>query len=289
MYVYLDYNVYIECLKDDNLIRFITGCRDTKNFQLLYSPAHIEETYTAETLEKSSHKEKMSKLRKIIDEITSSMEILPSMTELIIKNEPTKSVYTRVKGMDTTKIVADHSLARFYIDDSNYKKMVKDDKHNTSISNLSSSKIWEHPMVRGIIDDYNAHRDRIIRSYNASAEVLGLLYLGLDKRLPDDFVISRGSYNERLKHKFTELEYTVEFLMRVLNFCGYNAEKNEKTAISSTHDTTHCIYATVADCMISMDKRFAKKCEAVYDFLGISTQVRFCQNAQEVRKIVEEL
>ena len=64
--------------------------------------------------------------------------------------------------------------------------------------------------------------------------------------------------------------------MRVLNYCGYIAEKNERAAVSSTHDTTHCTYGTACDGIITMDKRFARKCQAVYYYIGVTTKVLYC-------------
>ncbi|MBQ7154377.1 MAG: hypothetical protein IJR85_02340 [Synergistaceae bacterium] len=290
MKLYLDHNVYIKCLNDKDLKNFVIDECARKKIQILYSPAHIEETYQVEMKKESPYSAKAPELRGIIDEITNSTEILPTMTELIIRHERTRDVYRRVKGIDTRQTVENDSLERFRIDKENYSRMRKEDKHNLSIPVLSPAEIWEHPKIKEQIDHFNANSEYIVRQYNSSPRVVfPLMVLGVDKTLPADLRLSRGNYSTRLKHSFNELEYTIEILMRILNFCGYREEKEAKTAISSTHDTTHCIYATAADVMIAMDKNFAIKSEAVYHFLGVGTQVKFCSNIEELRAAVAEL
>lgn len=287
MNLYLDFNVYIECLSNKGLLNFIIDRRDKKQINIFYSPAHIEEIYRAEKDDENYNKG--SKLMSFIDKVTKSKDILPSQSGLVIQNEKTKFVYERVRRIDTTQIVKDYSLSRFHIDDANYKGMVDIDKHNSSISNLSESQIWEYSTVKGIIDDYNNKRENIIISYNNSLDVLSLFRLGIDKKLPIDFCIIPNIYKTRLKNSHTELEYIIEFLMRVLNFCGYYAEKKENNAISSTHDTTHCIYATATEKLITMDKRFSMKCRAIYKFLGVDTQVIYCNDVQSIRNAIDEI
>lgn len=86
----------------------------------------------------------------------------------------------------------------------------------------------------------------------------------VDKTLPDNFCLRRGNFAElEISHK--QLEYTIEILFRILNFAGYCSEKSEQTSISGTHDVSHAIYATKADFLVTMDRRFAKKCKAVYN------------------------
>lgn len=290
MDLYLDHNVYIDCLEDNDLLNFIINSRDKKQINIFYSSAHIEEIYRAEkdAEKKDKNYDSGLKLMYIIDKITNSKDIFPRSDGLVIRHEGTKCVYKRVSGIDTTKIVEDYSLSRFHIDDANYKDLAAD-KHNTSISNLSESEIWEHSAVKGIINDYNNKRKKIIEFNNNSLEVVLLLKCGINKRLPLDFSIVPNIYKTRLKKSHTELEYTIEFLMRVLNFCGYYAEKTENAAISATHDTTHCIYATATEKLITMDKRFSMKCRAIYKFLGVDTQVIYCNDAQAVRNAIDEI
>ena len=49
-------------------------------------------------------------------------------------------------------------------------------------------------------------------------------------------------------------------LFNLLNYIGYNYEKEQRKAISGTHDISHAIYATEA-----------------YSFLGAKTTVIYCK------------
>lgn len=103
--------------------------------------------------------------------------------------------------------------------------------------------------------------------------MLGLL--NIYKTLPDDFCLKKGNFAE-LEMFHTQLECTIEILFRILNYSGYCAEKNVHTSISGTHDVSHAIYATKTAALITTDLKFSKKCRAVYEFLGVKTDVVFC-------------
>lgn len=218
----------------------------------------------------------------IIEEITSSLEYKPSEKGIIRVVETPDKCYKIVEEYDTTKQVERDSLEKFQIDTEHYKQMINTDKHNMSISNYSDSEVWNNTIINQILQELNDKRESFIIMYNNSIENILLLSYGVDKMLPRDFIIARNIYNLRLKESHKELEIIVELLMRMLNFCGYWAEKSERTAVSSTHDVSHCIYATSADYIISMDERFSKKCKAIYTYLGVPTKVIYCKDDADV-------
>lgn len=277
-YLYLDHNIYIEALENlalqETLVELVN-----KVIQCLYSPAHIEEIYKVVANENSKYRNRMKDLICIIGKITSNMEILPTNTELVVKKENPTECYSRVSGMDTRKRVENDSYIKHIVDTDNYKKLLKEDKHNSSISNIEPEKIWEMPIVAEYIADFNKNIDIIINKYNNSLEVQMLSLLNVDKRLPLNFCLKQGNFADlRVSHK--QLEYTIEILFRILNFSGYCSEKSEQKSISGTHDVSHAIYATRSDILISMDWRFVQKCKAVYNFLNVGTSVIFCRQSE---------
>ena len=282
-YLYLDHNIYIETLENMEL-RERLKTLSKENLQCVYSPAHIEEIYKVEANENSQHKDKMKELMNIISEVTNNMEILPTDSELMIMKEHPKQCYFRVKGIDTREQVEQNGKIKFEVDTANYKRALAADKHNSFISTIEPDKIWEFPSIKAIINEFNENREKIISRYNSSLDVLFLELLNIDKRLPDSFSLQQGNF-AILKSSHKQLEYTIEILFRILNFSGYYAEKSEKTTISGTHDVSHSIYATKADHIITTDKRFAKKCQAVYHFLGLNKLVIYCKQD----KIIDEI
>lgn len=284
-YLYLDHNIYIEA-RDDLQLRGYLNTLLEKNLQCIYSPAHIEEIFKVVASETSQYKNKMDMSMEVISEITGNKEVLPTESGLIIKKEETNECYSRVKGMDTRKRVEKDSETKFVVDKDNYKKSLDKDKQNVYISNISPDKIWEHQGLRESLAEFNKNRSVIINKHNNSMDVQLLSFLGVDKKLPSTFCLKQGNYS-LLKKSHKQLEYTIEVLFRMLNFSGYYAEKSEKTSISGTHDVSHSIYATKADYLISMDKRFVKKCQAVYSFLGVETEIIYCKQ-NEIRSVIDK-
>lgn len=160
--------------------------------------------------------------------------------------------------------------------------LVDIDKHNQSISNINPSEIWSNDVIQQRIEQLHADREKDIKLFNSRLVVQMLSSIGVDKRLPEDFSFEPNQFDSRLRNSHKELEFTIETLMRVLNNSGYNAEKKEKTIVSSTHDVSHCIYGTVSDFLFTMDKKFSLKCEAVYQYIGVSTKVIYCSMPENV-------
>lgn len=291
IYLYLDHNIYIEALENEELYRGLLELRD-KGIQCLYSPAHIEEIYKVDADEKSKNRDKMGVLMNLISQITSNNEVFPTEAGLVITNEHPIECYDRVARSDTRTIVKNDSYIRFIVDNDNYKNLLKADKHNSSISNIEPKKIWDNPVVKYYVDCFNKNIDKIIEKNNKSFEVQVLKLCGVDKELPATFGLKRDNFPElEISHK--QLEYTIEILFRILNHSGYYAEKSERTSVSGTHDVSHAIYATKANSFITMDERFSKKCKAVYSFLGIRTDVVYCKQGDILNVInclrVEEI
>lgn len=285
-YLYLDHNIYIETIDNLRLRKYLEDLSG-KKLQCLYSPAHIEEIFKVVSNETSQYKNKMDLLIEAISKITNNKQILPTSSELIIENEHPNTCYSRVSGLDTRKRVENDSKTKFVVDTDNYKELLSINKQNLSISNIEPNKIWEFPAVKELIEDLNKNIPTIIDKYNHSIEVQMLNLLGVDKTLPTNFCFKLGNY-PLLKNSHKQLEYTIEVLFRLLNYVGYCAEKSERTAISGTHDVSHSIYGTKADYLLSLDKRFVKKCQAVYNFLGVDTAVIYCKQ-EELENTIEKL
>lgn len=274
MYVYLDHNIYIEALENKKLKNLLV--KPKEKLQCLYSPAHMEEIYRVDTDKTSKCHSKMKKLKRLVSAVSSDLEVLPSNTVLQIKKEPPAICYLRVKREDTRERVVNDSLAKLNRDRKHYKSLVEKNKHYSSIPNIEPEKIWDNELVKEIIDNWNDNIKKLIEQYNTSKDVVALSLRGIDKTLPDDFCFQKGNYN-KLQKKHNQLEYTIEMLFNLLNYIGYNYEKEQRKAISGTHDISHAIYATKADILLTMDYRFAQKCKAVYSFLGAKTTVIYCK------------
>ena len=285
-YVYLDYNVYIETLDNIDLKNELSALSD-EAFIFLYSPAHIEEVYKVNASENSKYKDKMPMLMENIKMITKNNEVLPSEKGLVLWKEEPRKCYRRVSEIDTTHRVESDSKYRYEKDTEYYRKLREADRQNTSITNIEFDKIWEHPLINGVIDELNSNMSEIVHSFNSSLEVQFLSLTGINKKLSDDLKFEKNSFT-KLKNRHSDLEYIIEILFRILNMHGYSAEKSERTSISGTHDVSHAIYATKANYFITTDKRFYKKCKAIYWYLGVNTEIKYCEQA-ELQKLIRDL
>lgn len=284
--LYLDHNIYIYALSDSSIKDAVQQLSE-KDIRCVYSPAHIEEIYKAELdAPDENYRQTAQQLIRLISDFTGNWELLPA-SKIILKNEKPSKCYQRVAGFDTTERVRLDSRYKYQVDRENYHEMIKQDKHNTSLSTLSCADIWKHPTISAVVNNLNQHMEYVIQRKNVSMDTLLCSCLGADKSLPLSFRLTRNSFSE-LKASHTQLEFAIEILFRILSQNGYNADKSENTAISGTHDITHAIYATEADWLITTDKHFSARCKAVYTFLGVPTEVVFCardQISQEISKL----
>ena len=278
MKYYLDHNIYIFSLKAPDIERIVQKLKKDK-VQCVYSPAHIEEIYTAYTKDKIQYKETRKKLLDQISNFTDNMEFLPSMNGIVLKEESPFECYKRVKRTDTTETVKLDGKHKHQIGTEYYHQLIKMDRHNKSLSNIAYDKIWNETMIIDLINELNQIMPQIVFNYNLENAILGL---DSGRMIPEGFQIQSGMYPQ-LKQKNSELELVIDILFTILNLCGYNADKEEKKVVSGIHDVSHAIYATAADKFFTFDKRFAKRCQAVYYFLGAETEVVACDN----KKIVD--
>ena len=280
MKYYLDHNIYIFSLKAPDIERIVQKLKKDK-VQCVYSPAHIEEIYTAYTKDKIQYKETRKKLLDQISNFTDNMEFLPSMNGIVLKEESPFECYKRVKRTDTTETVKLDGKHKHQIGTEYYHQLIKMDRHNKSLSNIAYDKIWNETMIIDLINELNQIMPQIVFNYNLENAILGL---DSGRMIPEGFQIQSGMYPQ-LKQKNSELELVIDILFTILNLCGYNADKEEKKVVSGIHDVSHAIYATAADKFFTFDKRYAKRCQAVYYFLGAETEVVAC----DYKKIVDGL
>ena len=284
MNFYLDHNIYIYSLIDESIYQ-VVECLKKKSVQFFYSPAHIEEVYTAFVKEGKKYLENKEKILCQISKFTNNMEYLPSDTGIITIKESPFNCYKRVAGIDTTQRIELDGKKKYQVDKMYYKQLCDKDKTYQNMSNIEFDKIWDCEDIVNAITQFNDNMQEIIKEYNSSYENLIFKSLGIDKDLPKDLKIYQGMYSE-IKNSHKVLEFVAEILFRMLNMNGYNADKKADTTISGIHDVSHAIYATQANKLFTVDKKFANKCKAIYYFLGVDTEVILCPQ-KEISKILQ--
>ena len=285
MNFYLDHNIYIYSLIDESIYQ-VVECLKKKSVQFFYSPAHIEEVYTAFVKEGKKYLENKEKILCKISKFTNNMEYLPSDTGIITIKESPFNCYKRVAGIDTTQRIELDGKKKYQVDKMYYKQLCDKDKTYQNMSNIDFDKIWDCEDIVNNVTQFNDNIQEIVKKHNSSCENLIFKLLGINKDLPKDLKIYQGMYSE-IKDSHKVLEFIVEILFRILNMNGYNADKKSNTTISGIHDVSHAIYATQANKLFTADKRFANKCKAIYYFLGVDTEVILCPQ-KEISKILQD-
>ena len=283
--IYLDYNILFTAIKHDVLEKYLLNTSNTLT-RYLYSPAHIEEIYKSLTDENFTIRSDAIAVLCLLDKITNSVGLTPTLHGIMIRRESLLQCLYRVHSTDTREKVQIDGVYKFYVDKTHKKALSSLDKTITNLSNADSQEIWGNRYIVSLIEDFNKNADQIISMYNQSDFVQEMLYQDLDLRLPQSFRLKSGNY-QHLKKSHTELEYSIEILFRILNYCGYNSEKAEKTAVSAIHDVSHSIYGTKANYLVTADKKFYKKCSAIYEYLGVPTKTILTSN--DTDKIIDEI
>ena len=278
---YLDHNIYIYSLIDKSIVSAVDLLKKSVNF--CYSPAHIEEVYKALKKGDSNYLENKKNILSQISKFTNDMEYLPSMTSIIIKKESPFICYERIVKYDTTQRIEIDGKHKYKVDKEHYKELCDKEKKYQNISNIEFDKIWDYEDMVNAISQLNTNMKDIRKKHNNRYENSVFKLCGVDKDLPEDLKIYSGMYS-KIKDSHKVLEFIIEILFRILNINGYNAEKKEDTTISGIHDVSHAIYATKADKLFTVDRKFFNKCKAVYYFLQVDTEVILCskENISEI-------
>ena len=139
---YLDHNIYIYSLIDESIDQ-VVECLKKKSVQFFYSPAHIEEVYTAFVKEGKKYLENKEKILCKISKFTNNMEYFPSDAGIITKKESPFTCYKRVAGIDTTQSIEFDGKKKYQVDKMYYKRLCDKDKTYQNMSNIDFDKIWD--------------------------------------------------------------------------------------------------------------------------------------------------
>ena len=270
--VYFDYNIYDGLAKG----RIHLPENYSQHFKIYVSVAHAEEFFNAADKNNSEkNNEYLEKLYALLtSELNNSGVLNPSRHKIIYLPEDFKSTLQRIKNHDT-RLTIEHDAKDIY----EYQKTIfelfcfQDElvKYN---STLSCEEIWKRPEVTSILVNF---REAVVTRNNSM-----FLNLLRNYSLEEALLSTADGYLEPFdleqnifKHEpptFNKLEYLIEFLQGVLNFCGYNRDNKTRKVKSGVYDTEHAIYASYCHYFVTNDARLAKRLNAIYYFLGLETK-----------------
>ncbi len=256
-------------------------------FNIIYSPAHIEEIAVSEQRYNTS-KDIIENDLKELSLLTNNQEILPHHGEIIdikygtyIKEEHPRICYERV--------IKDYNNLNNKAEAIN-EQVLNTSKENDFYGNEPSkiNNILPEEILKKLLDETHINiKSMFVRNYNFSIKEISNLYdikLNTIAKFNFDF----SDFNDN----FFKISTIVEMLANLLEAHGYNYEKSKKgksleKARSRMHDVSHIIYGSYVDKFIIGDKKLFKKTKAIYHYLNIKTEVLFY--SQEEKELLSNI
>ncbi|MBA0175095.1 hypothetical protein [Pectobacterium carotovorum] len=315
--IYFDQNIWFDFMysrNDTNLDVFLNELNRSE-FEVVYSPATCEEicnSFISESIgEKIKEDEMLDRIAKIslISENKSIIPFFRSDVKILSNPYGTNSVFFVVEDpKDNFKRVYDYYASNKFselgqqevidagreleIDANLDQKLLAEINNSDPVSRifnspecllnikkeLASSFMFGDAMrlliKNGTIIHPMEESDLSKIADFANKEMNYLEYLSKAKKLID----MKSDLFSFIKNDFPCVESVIDVLMKELIKNRYASEKNK---MSSLHDTTHVIYSSFCDYFVTNDKKLYKKAKAIYEFIGVKTEVIYVKNDKD--------
>ena len=231
--------------QDDNLKSIIEDV-SSKDYLIVFSPAHIEEIAVSEKRDNQS-KDRINDDLKFISNLTKNNSLRPTTrNNCILFSETPNECYERV--------VKDYSR-------NDYAELIEKDILEDAHTNpLSEPKEMNNKLPEDILKDVKVKKDIL-------------------QKLVENNIIEKKHIKKALQWKFKDIrskfyifESYVEMSARYLEKLGFFREK-KRNYRSRLHDVSHIIYSSYCDIFITNDKKLYNKTKAIYTFLKIDTKI----------------
>ena len=265
-YIYFDHNVIIDLKNKRNpFIAEAVEKLDKKRYQILISPAHIEEV-AALKMHHGNSDDTANLFLDFLAKLTNSKCLLPFKRSdtpqvkkygVFLSEENPIVTYARViKSYDKNIIAENHQ-----------KEKIANGEIFEKENNISS-KETNNINIQNEISKFKPNLHQIIIN-----NYMGLKYSGLMDSYISPDIPGCDQINFAFLGKFFPLhEMTMEKIFEFLEVRRYFPDKSTQF-LSGLHDTTHAIYASYCDVFVTNDKKLRNKTTAAYTWLGINTLI----------------
>lgn len=207
-----------------------------KDLYFIYSPIHLEEVY------RMNHPYQEKRIQ-TISKITSDNHILPMGDKLELHKQHPKFSYERVKDNPAISAALEES------------RIINSKDRDIFFSEIKNRLQREINNIPNIFD------------YIPRNEFLEFLSFSGYRFTVEDFKKTDKSYHEILHMIYT--------LCSIMDNLSYNRDNKEKTQRSSVYDIEHLIYATMANCFVTGDKKLWNRAKEIYIYLELDIEVIF--------------
>lgn len=276
--IYLDYHILVRLMNENEpLLEELIHYIDRTKFQLVYSPAHIEEMAVS-TKRNSYPIEKTKEKLAFLSALTNNTEILPfKRTDVrIIEDlgaylceEHPERCYTRVSENYKNNDLAE-KMEEEFLDEATEKNIYGNDPN--IMNNINPEAVLSEP------------------TYDLQTkEAIFMSLLSLRKYNKDQIRELMGTSSNLqeftfplIKKDYQVIETAMQIVFNKLEEIRYRPEK-KKNFRSRLHDVSHAIYAAYCDYFITEDSKLFDKTKAAYAYLKQETMVT---NIKGLRSIV---
>lgn len=262
--------------RNEPLLEELVRSIDRTKFQLIYSPAHIEEM--AVSTERNNHPiEKTKEKLDFLSKLTNNIEILPFRRNEVriiedlgayICEEHPEICYARVsenyKNNDLAEKTQEELLNK--IEEKNTYGNDPNKMNNIDYKVVLSEPIYDLQIKEEIFMLLLS-----LRKYNKN-EIRELI--GVNQNIQEFTFPS-------IKKDYTVIETIMEVVFNKLEEIRYHPEKTKKFR-SRLHDVTHAIYAAYCDYFITEDSKLFYKTKAAYAYLKQKTIVTNIEGLQSI-------
>ncbi|TCP97785.1 hypothetical protein EDC44_101169 [Cricetibacter osteomyelitidis] len=302
--VYFDYQFIIDSF-DERKYGFNLESVNKQQYQIVYSPAHIEEIARGGRSNKLDINDYLSRLSKL----TGDTEIIfgDSETYNVIEfisdrrdsaffaRENPSLCYKRVVKYIHKNDLSEEGQTQVFKRASKVYENLKGkklEKKKIAIHTLDmKSKLREYDvyqiLINKIVDTYltglainmmlcddinvnilpNSYFQEILANW---LRILSFLRVNIYEYICN--LMREENIYPYIRNNHHLIENIIDNTMKVLLEIGFYSESKNKV-VSNLHDTTHCIYASYCDYFITRDKRLYEKIKVIYEFLSIPTEI----------------
>jgi phage FluMu protein Com len=263
--IYFDNNIIIDIknLRNKSLQEKVEKI-NKKEYQIVFSPAHIEEIAAIVKHYGQDEKNAEDKLS-FLAQITDSTVLLPFPRNklrliyhdgIFVYKEHPKKTYSRVIDQYKNNEFAEyHQKEKLKHGQDFEREHGISSKETNNIDIIREIDLFKPRLHKIIIDNYylllNSEIGRLLPSSCPRCDDLNFSYT---------------------KNYFTIHEAIMEKLLEFLEVRRFFPD-DPKNSINSLHDTTHAIYGAYCDIFVTNDKKLKQKTSAAYQWLGINTKI----------------
>jgi hypothetical protein len=248
LWVYLDFNVIVDILKDNISMADVKKLVGHSNAVFPFSLAHLEEVHNIKQSQDTPRRAAINQHLALIDSISKRQYLEKDDSDLYYK----KLTWSAFEVFD--KISQPDKPGELSYED--YAKAITEEQKKGIRNALGvESKTLNNVAPANIIEHLNT---RFLRQHD-KATFLEIIELAKQRHTPGFKWIR---------------EMDISAVFTVLDIAGYWKDStSSSSSVAGLWDTYHCGIASYCDILITQDKRMGLKAKVAYDLFNISTKI----------------